>query len=75
MISYEEAKKIADELKPNCDSCVEFTIAFMFKKKEEEFNIGGDMPCVILKENGRAINTTEFYDNYDVEEIREFDIA
>ena len=72
MVTYEEALKKAKTLKHNINACDEYDIAYLFKSTEEEFCIGGNGPCVILKENGRAINRLEFFDNYDCEHIREF---
>lgn len=74
MITYDEAFKKAKALKPNIDACDEYDIAYLFKSKADEFTIGGDGPCVILKEDGRAINQLELVDNYDHELIREFNL-
>ena len=74
MIEYDEALKKAKELKPNIDACDEYENAYAFKARSEEFCIGGDGACVILKENGRALNQLEYYDNYETKHIREFDI-
>lgn len=65
MINYEEALKKAKELKPNIDACDEYDKGYVFKAKADEFTIGGDGPCCILKESGRAVCQTEFYDRYD----------
>ena len=48
--------------------------AFLFKVKADEWTLGGDSPCIILKENGKAINQTEYFDRYEAKHIREFDI-
>ena len=74
MITYDEALKKAKELKPNIDACDEYDIAYMFKARSEEYTLGGDSPCVILKEDGKAITQLMFFDNYDYEHLREFDI-
>ena len=74
MISYEEALKMARELKKNIDACDEYDIAYVFKAKEEEYLIGGYGPCCIIKETGRAVNQTEFVDSYDSQFIKGFDL-
>ena len=50
--------------------CDEYDTAYLFKARSEEFNIGGDSPCVILKENGRAITQLEYFDNYEQRHIK-----
>ena len=74
MIGYDEALKKAKELKPNIDACDEYDTAYLFKARSEEYCIGGDGACVILKKDGRALNQLEFFDSYDHEHIREFDL-
>ena len=74
MITYDEALKIAKGLKKNIDACVEFENAYCFKSKSEEYDIGGNGPCIVLKENGRAIISTEYYTNYATGIIKEYDI-
>lgn len=74
MITFEEALKTAKELKPNIDACDEYDKGYLFKCEAERYMIGGDGPCVILKENGKAINQVTFYDVYRPELIRELDI-
>lgn len=73
-ISYEEALKKAKRLKRNIDACDEYDIAWGFKCRAEQYNIGGDGACYILKDSGRAICQTEFHTNYEGKHIREFDI-
>lgn len=74
MVTYDEALNIAKKLKKNIDACDEFDNAYLFKCRAEEWDIGGSGPCIVLKENGRAINQVEYYDKYEAEHIREFDI-
>lgn len=74
MVSYEQALEQAKKLKPNIDACDEYNDAFLFKVKADEWTLGGDSPCIILKENGKAINQTEYFDRYEAKHIREFDI-
>lgn len=74
MVNYDEALKIAKELKPNIDACDEYDVAYLFKTRADEYTIGGDSPCVILKDTGEAINQLEFFDNYKHKHIKEFDI-
>ena len=74
MVNFEQALEIAKKLKRNIDACDEYNDAFLFKRKADEYTIGGDSPCVVLKESGRAINVVEYFDNYVAEHIREFDV-
>ncbi|MDO4439092.1 MAG: hypothetical protein Q4B86_06590 [Eubacteriales bacterium] len=74
MISYETALKTAKELKKNIDKCIEYDSAYMFTSKEDEGSIGGSGPCVILKDSGKAINQTYYYDTYKAEFIRAFSV-
>lgn len=74
MLTFEEALEKAKALKKGIDACEEYDIAYLFKRKADRFNIGGDGACIILKDNGRAINQTEFYECYDANSVREFDI-
>lgn len=64
-MSYEEALKTAKGLKKYIDACDEYNIGYVFKARAEEEMIGGDGPCCILKDTGKAICQTEFYDEYD----------
>lgn len=72
MITYEDALKMAKELKTDIDSCIEYDSAYMFISKDDEESIGGAGPCVILKDSGKAINQTDYYDTYKAEFLREF---
>ena len=75
MITYEQALEVAKENKKNgFDACDEYSDAWVFKTRADEFTIGGESPCVVLKENGKAINLVEYFDRYEAEHIREFDI-
>ena len=74
MVTYEQALKIARDLKVNIDACDEYNDAFVFKCRAEQWDIGGDGPCCVLKGSGRAINQTEYFDNYEAKHIREFDV-
>lgn len=73
-MTYEEAFKKAKELKPNIDACDEYDKGFVFKTKSDEWSIGGDPPCVILKSSGDAINQVEFFDMHNPKFIRTFDL-
>ncbi len=73
-MTYEEALKKAKKLKPNIDACEEYNDAWMFKCKAEEWDIGGAGACIILKENGKALNQVDYYDLYEAKHIRGFDI-
>ncbi len=74
MITYEEALKKAKELKRDIDHCCEEKHAYVFTSKADEMSIGGSGPCVILKENGRAINMTEYAMNYEYSPIKKYEI-
>lgn len=74
MIEYKQALEIARSKKDNIDACDEFDIAWGFKCRKEQWNIGGKTPIYVLKENGAVVCQTDFFDNYDVEHIREFDV-
>lgn len=64
MISYDEALKKAKKLKPNIDYCAEFENAYMFAAEAERYDIGGDGPVFILKNDGSAIGSTAYYDDF-----------
>ena len=70
MITKEEAFRLAKKWKPGFDGCQEFTNAYLFTKKSEESNIGGEGPLVILKETGRWVPLTTYYDEYGGEFVR-----
>lgn len=70
MITYEEALNKAKELKPPIDTCSETEDAFVFSNSKTNDVFGGDQPCVILKESGKAINYLHFVLNYKSEELR-----
>ena len=77
MISYKEALNIAKELKNRIDKCVETPNAYLFKNYDDEYSIGGEGICCVLKENGKAIGTTEYYSkyaNYSDDDVKEFDV-
>lgn len=61
-LTYADALKIAIKLKPNIDNCREHTDAFIFGSHADDMTIGGDGPCVVLKENGQAINMPSYLD-------------
>ena len=62
MVTYEEARKKAVELKPNTDWCNEFENGYMFTALEDENYTGGygHTPVVVLKETGEVIPMNEF---------------
>ena len=74
MISYEEAYKKAKDLKSNIDACDEYDIGYVFKSRDDEYTIGGDGPCCIIKDSGRAVCQTEFIDRYDPVFVREIEL-
>lgn len=73
MITFEEALSKAKELKSNIDYCVEYNNAYLFGARSEEYDIGAEA-CIILKDGGKAIDAVTFFDDYNPEEIREFDL-
>ena len=75
MIKYEEALATAKELKSRITKCVDTPTAWLFKNEDDENSFGGEGICCILKEDGRAIDLTTFYDGYAKQgEIKEFDV-
>ncbi len=74
MVTYEEALAIARDLKENISHCCEFTDAYMFTAEGDDYMIGGFGALVILKENGRALGPTGYYDNFSGEMVRDFDV-
>jgi hypothetical protein len=75
MIKYEEALKKAKSLKRNITKCVETPTAYLFKNEDDENSIGGEGICCIVKETGRAVDLTTYYDSYARPgECSEFDV-
>ena len=74
MIEYDEALEIARKLKTNIDACDEYETAFVFKAKADEFTIGGDGPCCVLKKDGKAVGMTAFIDGYASKLLREIEV-
>ena len=75
MITYEKACEIAAGQMPNIDACVEYENAYMFKRKAENHSIGGHGFIIILKDSGKTVPQTEFFEKYATELIREFDVT
>ena len=73
MLTYDEALIIAKALKSEIDFCVEYSDAYMFGLRAEDNIIGGNA-CIILKDSGKSVNMVDYYDLYEAEEIREFDV-
>lgn len=71
MVKFEDALKIARGLKKNIDGCDEYDKGYMFKSSDDEWTIGGDGACCILKDSGEAVCQTEFYDKYNPKFIKE----
>lgn len=83
MITFEEAKKIANNLVPGVDVCREYATAWEFDRKDAPVRIGGmDGPVVIMKDTGKAVGLTAFLLHSDPKRyidpvddmIREFDV-
>ena len=74
MITFEEAYAKAKELKSTIDTCTEFENGYVFGCRADDGYEGTYTPCVILKENGKAINMPLFVLSGTGEEIRSFDL-
>lgn len=75
MTSYEEALAKARELKPDIDNCTEYEKGYVFGcHADDAYDGGGHVPCVILKEDGRAVSFPLFLVQGAGKEIRAFDI-
>ena len=76
MVNYDEAYKIAKELKSPIDICTEYEKGFLFGYTGDDgcFGGAGHTPVVILKKNGRAVNMPHFIMHDTGEEIRTFTI-
>lgn len=83
MISFEEAKKIANEYVPSVDICREYETAWEFDCKDAPLSDGGmGGPVIIMKDTGKAVGLTWFLMKSDPKRfidpvddvIREFDI-
>ncbi len=75
MITFDEAIKKAKTLKSSITKCVDTPTAWLFKSDDDEYSIGGEGICCIIKEDGRAVDLTTYYDNYAKRgECREFDV-
>lgn len=73
MITFDEALKKAQMLKPNVDSCTEYERGYVFGSSKDEGYIGGDhTPVVILKETGEAVHIAYFIGYGTGKEIRDF---
>ena len=75
MLTYEQAYEAALRLMPNIDACAEYENAYMFKRKAENHSIGGHGFIIIMKDSGKTVPQTEFFEKYATELIREFDVT
>ncbi len=73
-VSFDDALKIARKLKKNIDGCDEYDKGYMFKSSADELTIGGEGACCVLKDTGKAVNQTEFYDTYKPQFIKSIEI-
>ena len=64
MITYEEALEIAKSKMSMLNRCDEDDLSYMFGYDSGETTIGGQGICVVLKENGRAINMPYYVMHY-----------
>ena len=76
MITYEVAYEKAKELKPSIDNCTEYENGYVFGcKSDDDYIGGGHSPCVILKEDGKAVTMPYFIGKVGAgKEIKSFDI-
>ena len=76
MISFEAALQKAKEMKPMIDNCTEYENGFVFGCRDDDNYIGGygHTPCVILKQNGKAVPMSAFIASGTGKEIRSFDL-
>lgn len=77
MLGYLQALAKAKSLKSRIDKCIETPYAFIFMNKDDEWSIGGEGICYILKETGEAIDGLTYYDNYadyDESERKEYTV-
>ena len=75
MLTYEQAYEAALRQMPNIDACAEYENAYMFKRKAENHSIGGHGFIIIMKDSGKTVPQTEFFEKYATELIREFDVT
>lgn len=75
MVDFKTALKTAKKYKPDTDNYTEYKDAYVFGCHEDDNSSGGSGPCVVLKEDGKAVNMAFFMTRYDVgEPIQEGDI-
>ena len=74
MVTYEEALKKARQLKTTIDNCTEYENGFVFGSMADGLSDGTNTPCVILKENGDAVNMPWFVISGMGREIRSFSV-
>ena len=74
-VTYQQAYDIARQQMPNIDACVEYENAYMFKRKAENHSIGGHGFCIVLKESGKIVSQTDYFELYATAIVREFDIS
>lgn len=61
MITYEDAVKMAKEIREDINRCFEYENGYVFSNVEDENYIGGShAPVVIVKETGKAISMPQF---------------
>ena len=72
MITLREAKKIAEGWLSDIDCCVEYTDAYCFQNRAGAESFGGpDAPVIVMKEDGRIMGTSEYFDRTGAgEEVR-----
>ena len=70
MITYEEALQIAKSKMSMLNRCVEDDLAYLFSYDTGQRMVGGQGICVVLKEDGRAINMPYYVMHYHGGDIK-----
>lgn len=61
MISFEEAKKIAKETRPEFNKYEEYKELYVFDKADAGERLGGhDMPFIVLKSSGKVYGYSQY---------------
>ena len=76
MVTFEEAVKIAKEVKPNANTCTEWEHGYVFGSTDDEMYDGGHghTTCVVHKDTGKVMTMPQFVISGAGEMLREFDI-
>jgi len=73
-MNFEEAKRVALELRDDINHCYETEDAYIFSKDGDRFEIGGVGPVVVMKATGRATNMVDYTNKSNSpKKVAEFD--